>query len=107
MKSGDILRNLLEMNNISQKHAAKDLNIAVSSLSNYICNKREPDYETLKNIASYFNVTIDYLLNFRTTTTGPCHEKEMLLYIYRNLSEIEKKFFIEQGNLILRYHKKY
>ena len=54
MKFGDILRELLEENELTQKQLAQDLNIAPSTLGNYIRNIREPDFETLKIFATYF-----------------------------------------------------
>ena len=94
MKFGDILRELIETHNISQKQAANDLNIAVSTLGNYICNARQPDYETLKNIAAYFRVTTDYLLDFHTTPKKT-HGEDQLLHIYQNLSADHQQLFIE------------
>jgi len=64
MKFGDILRDLLEQHDITQKQLAKDLNIAPSTLGNYIQNLREPDFELLKKVAAYFQVSTDYLLDF-------------------------------------------
>ena len=51
MKFGDVLRELLEEQNLSQKQLAAELNISASALGNYIRNNREPDFEILKRIA--------------------------------------------------------
>ena len=48
MKFGDILRELLEEKELSQKQLAEDLNISASAVGNYVRNNREPDFETLK-----------------------------------------------------------
>lgn len=47
---------------LSQKEVADILGIPVTTLSGYENNKREPNSETLINIANYFNCSIDYLV---------------------------------------------
>ncbi len=105
MKFGDILRQLLEEHGKSQKEAAKELNIAVSTLGNYVRNIREPDYETLKSIATYFHVSCDYLLDFHTKDRLN-HQEAHLLQIFRQLSSDQQELFIEQGALFLRHNEK-
>ena len=41
---------------------ANILQITQQAYSNYENGKRQPDYETLKKIAAFFNISIDYLL---------------------------------------------
>lgn len=89
MKFGDILRELLEQQYISQKQLASNLNIAVSTLENYIRNLREPDYATLKKIAEYFNVSIDYLLDYHPDNASS-HQDRQLLQIFHSLTEEQK-----------------
>ena len=62
MKFGTVLRKLIEEHGITQKSLAAKLNLAPSTLGSYVQNTREPDFELLKKIASYFQVTTDYLL---------------------------------------------
>ncbi len=102
MKFGDILRELLDEYGISQKEAATALNLAPSTLGNYVRNVREPDYETLKIIASYFNVSIDYLLNYQCTEIKN-HEEEHLLQIFRNLDSRYRQVYLEQGVILLKH----
>ena len=63
MSFGNKLGILIEENNLTQKELAAQLNIAPSTLSSYVQNAREPDFDTLKKIAGYFNVSADYLLD--------------------------------------------
>ena len=44
MNFGNILRELLEDNDITQKQLADDLNIASTTIGNYIRGLREPDF---------------------------------------------------------------
>jgi len=62
MKFGQRLRFLRENRKLSQLELSKILNISNSTLSLYESNKRFPEPETLKKIAEFFDVSIDYLL---------------------------------------------
>lgn len=104
MKFGDILRELIEDNDLTQKQVAKDLNIAPSTLGNYIHNSREPDFNTIKMIAEYFSVTIDYLIDYRSPLTKNKNE-DKLLRIYRSLSDKNQSLLIEQGKLLIKFNK--
>ena len=64
MSFGDHLRTLLEERSMTQKELAHHLNIAPSTVGSYVQNTREPDFSTLKSLAAYFHVSIDYLLDF-------------------------------------------
>lgn len=104
MKFGDILRELIEDNDLTQKQVAKDLNIAPSTLGNYIHNSREPDFNTIKMIAEYFSVTIDYLIDYRSPLAKNKNE-DKLLRIYRSLSDKNQSLLIEQGKLLIKFNK--
>ncbi len=105
MRFGDILRNLINDRNITQKQLASDLNIAPSTLGNYIQDSREPDFQTLKDIANYFNVTVDYLIDNRSPYTKSRNEEE-LLRIYRSLSPEQQDLYLEQGKAFLKINAK-
>lgn len=99
MNFGDTLRCLIEDNDMTQKQVATKLNIAPTTLGNYVRNLREPDFETLVKLADYFNVSTDFLLN-RTYKDSISQEENRLLSIYAKLSESEKKRFIEIGKIL-------
>ncbi len=105
MKFGDILRELLEDNDITQKQLATDLNIGVTTIGNYIRGIREPDFEVLKLVATYFNVSIDYLLDFRSGITQN-HGEDELLRLYRSLPKEQQALLLDQGKVLLRHHIK-
>lgn len=102
---GDILRELLENNDISQKQLASDLNIATTTIGNYVRGVREPDFEILKLIASYFNVSTDYMLDFQSSVTKS-HNEDELLRIYRALPNDKKELLLEQSKVLMRFNKK-
>jgi len=47
---------------LTQEELASKVGITRSALSHYENNRREPDYETIRKIADFFHVTIDYLM---------------------------------------------
>ena len=61
MNFSEKLRLLIDEENITQKQFANDSNIAPSTIGGYVQGISEPDFETLKRIALYFNVSADYL----------------------------------------------
>lgn len=99
MRFGDTLRCLIEDNDITQKEVAQALNIAPTTLGNYIRNLREPDFKTLVAIANYFDVSTDFLLN-NISNRKLSNEEERLLNIYEKIPSDNKKLFLEIGKLM-------
>lgn len=69
MNFGERLSRLREEKKLTQVELAKLTEISRSRLSLYEINKREPDNDTLRKLADFFNVTTDFLLcrtNYRT-----------------------------------------
>ncbi len=105
MQFGDVLRSLLAQNQITQKQLAKSLNIAPSTLGNYIQNSREPDFEMLKEIAAYFGVSVDYLLDYHPAKSAA--REEGLVQIYHSLSPTLQTLYLEQGRLLAQLHQEH
>ncbi|MCH5316751.1 MAG: helix-turn-helix transcriptional regulator [Eubacterium sp.] len=95
MSFGNNLRTLIEERNLTQKELAKKLNIAPSTMGSYVQNTREPDFNTLKLFAEYFDVSTDYLLDHNSNQTFS-HQEDELLRIFRSLSSTQKDICIEQ-----------
>jgi transcriptional regulator with XRE-family HTH domain len=104
VKLGDILRNLMDEKWLSQKDLAIALQMSPSTLGNYIRNEREADYETIKRFAAFFDVSIDYLLNYPTKNANDTRENE-LLRIFRTLTAEQQAIYIEQGRAFLIQNK--
>lgn len=103
MALGIVLKQLLENHNISQKQMAEDLNISPSTLGNYIRCIREPDFNVLISFADYFNVSVDFLLEHKTKNSKTNSEDEdMLLHLFRNMSDINKKNFLDVGKILMK-----
>ncbi len=49
----------------SQLQVAKNIGISNTALSNYETGYREPDLETLKQLARYYDVSLDELADFK------------------------------------------
>lgn len=56
------LKELRIEKNLAQKDVADILGITVSAYSFYENGKREPNITSLKKLASFYNVTLDYLI---------------------------------------------
>jgi transcriptional regulator with XRE-family HTH domain len=76
-----------------QKQIAIDLGVSQECYSLYETGKREPDHQRLKQIAAYFDVSIDYLLDH----APPDREKTIDL---RGLSEEDKVYLRETVELM-------
>lgn len=56
------IKALRDLKGWSQEDLAERLGISRSAVGNYEQGTREPDYETLENLADTFNCTMSYLL---------------------------------------------
>lgn len=95
---------------MTQRQLAEALDLSPSALGNYIQGTREPDFSTLMRIADYFHVTTDYLLNHSVNAKNArkdiSHREELLLHIFRSLTEEQQEFYLEQGQIFLRQNRK-
>ncbi len=105
MAFGNVLRDLLCDKGMTQKELASKLNIAASTVGNYIQNSREPDFETLKQIADQFGVSVDYLLEHPSDNVNSVDE-EHLLCVYRSMTSEQREMFMEQDKAIVRLNGK-
>lgn len=106
MSFGNNLRTLIEERNMTQKELAQQMNIAPSTIGSYVQNTREPDFATLKLLAGYFDVSIDYLLDYSSGEIEN-HQEDEMLRIFRSLTEEQKNICIEQCRVfVCMNHKK-
>ena len=59
---GDRLAELRQDRQLRQKDIADYLHVSCGTISNYECGNHDPDIDTLVKLASYFNVSLDYLV---------------------------------------------
>ena len=100
MRFGEILRELMEDRDLTQRQLSADINVAAPTLGNYVRGLREPDYETLKHIAAYFGVSVDYLLDYRSEQAASRLE-DSLLRVFRQMTDEQQETFIEQGKVFV------
>ncbi len=99
MEFGRRLQLLLEEQNLKQKDLAAWLHLASSTLSGYVSGTRQPSFETLIQIATYFGVTTDYLLGssklYRHAAAPLLPKEKLLLDLYRGMTEKQKALLLE------------
>ncbi|MDE6579707.1 MAG: helix-turn-helix domain-containing protein [Ruminiclostridium sp.] len=97
MTFGEKLSDLLEERGMTQKEFARTLNIAPTTLNGYIKDKRQPDFELIKRMATVLSVSVDLLLGgngFELTA------KELsLITKLRTLSEDQQKMVYALVNI--------
>lgn len=64
---GSKLKELRTLKGVNQSELAKILNVDRSTYGKYETGDSSPDYEKLLKLASYFNVSTDYLLSNKTS----------------------------------------
>lgn len=89
----DRLKILRKQKNLTQSEIAKILNIATSTYVHYELGKRQPDFQTLKNIADFFNVSIDYLLEYEKKIDDKEEELTEILN-----KDVDKLFEVDENN---------
>ncbi len=81
--------------------------MAPTTLNGYIKNNRQPDFETIKNIASALNVSINFLLdyNYKENITLSVQEISLILKI-RKMNVYQKDIIYSLVNIINEKQKK-
>ena len=85
----DMLKFLRLRENFSQAELAKKLGVSKSTISMYEVGNRQPDFETLENIADLFNVDMNFLLDKSGTesNSGLSKTENILLNGYRKMNQ--------------------
>lgn len=94
IKLGSLIKEAITMNNLTQKEAAKKLNISPQSLSMYVNDHRTPDLQCFIAMINTFHINFDLLVKMGDVLS--LSSKDILLYFAINeLSNSEKeKLFI-------------
>ena len=100
MEFHERLRYLIDCEEIKIKDLAPKLHLAPSTLGNYVQGTREPDYDTLRRIADYFGVSIDYLLGHKSPVTD---DERQLLALFRSFTPSQRRLLLEQAELLTHY----
>ncbi len=100
MKFGDRLKLQREKQNLTREELAASLKIKYSTLANYENNVRQPDFTTLKRIASILMVSTDYLLGTQEVTENHYVDPQVALYAQEILQNPELKILFDASKKI-------
>lgn len=101
MSFGKMLAILIEERGITQKELASACSSSPSAISSYVQNDREPDYEMLKKIASYFHVTTDYLLEHNDPALK--QDEDSVRSLSRAMTPAQRALWEMQGQQIMKF----
>ena len=79
------IKNLRERRGLSREETANSLNISYQTLAKYENGQRRPDVQTLVNIAAFFEVTVDYLLDSPTIENGTINDVVIYFHIIKEI----------------------
>lgn len=98
----NVFKRLRTSSKLTQAEMALKLGVSKSTISMYENGNREPDFETLEQIADFFNVDTDYLLG-RTEKTSILPETIGHYYLNDETREIAQEVF-EKPELRSLFH---
>ncbi|GIO03438.1 hypothetical protein J5TS2_41060 [Brevibacillus halotolerans] len=101
---GSRLKQARENKRLTQIHVAKKLGISNGTLSGYERNYRDPDTETLSQLAGIYEVSLDWLIGITSSSTKETKEftsdAEQIQNILDSLPSDKRKYFLEQISII-------
>ena len=98
------LKALRKEYNISQQQLANIIGVSQQSINKYENHNVEPDIETLKAIATFFNTTIDFLVGFDESTAFT--KEDELLRLFSLMTKEQQDLYIEQGKIFAKMNNK-
>ncbi|AQY42336.1 helix-turn-helix transcriptional regulator [Bacillus thuringiensis] len=92
-----MLKKLRNSHNLTQEQLANNLSLSRSQIKNYE-NGFEPDLDALNRIATFFNVSVDVLLNRKNISVDESLNKTINIQqrIYATLNETQREEFCKQ-----------
>lgn len=104
MGISNILRQLLEERNLTQKQLAADLRIPPSTIGGYFQGTSEPDLDTVCSLADYFGCSTDYLLSHKSPKHASLKE-DRLVQIFRSMNPGQQDLAVDLCATISRHKK--
>lgn len=107
---GDRIRELRSARRMSQTELAKAIHVSQQAITKWENGKSEPSSSAIDDIANYFNVSSDYLLE-RTSekTPGKDLSKNQKLIAYSidpDISDEERKDIIEMVKIAMKNRRR-
>jgi len=89
------LKELREGKHISQQRLAIDLNVSQATISKYELGQADPDIPTIVQLAEYFHVSADYLLEISDSKQNISDSRlsdteKQLVFDFKRLDKIQK-----------------
>lgn len=109
MKIGERISELRKDRGMKQKEIARELNVAVSTVSNYETDSHEPDLTNLCKLADMLGVSTDYLLGRTDIPTNinvlkeSIHDmitKEEVIHMLEHLSKEDCAYLAKTMHLL-------
>lgn len=97
------IETLLKENGISKKKMLADLGLSINSFTNWSKRGTIPSAKVLDEIANYFGVSVDYLLEKSSDTNSP--EDAHLISLMKTLTAEEKSALENFINYLLKKRK--
>ncbi|GGK32982.1 transcriptional regulator [Caldalkalibacillus thermarum] len=94
MTFAERLKKLRKNHDLTQQKLADHLGLKRPTYAKYETGENQPDPDTLKKIADFFNVSVDYLLGRTDDPTPP--GVNTVFYDLDGLTEEEKKYLYMQ-----------
>lgn len=91
---GKVIQNKRKEKNLTQEELAKEMGVSKSSVSKWETGQTYPDIYLLPELATFFNISIDYLMGYEPQLT-----KEQIKDIYVELS---KRFGSEDFEVVFK-----
>lgn len=111
MSLGQRIKDLREELNLTQEDLGKILNVSKPTVSRYEANTNEPNTDTLKKLAEFYDVSVDYLLG-RTDMRNPYSSNSskkknkslgQIISEYRSQNDLSLKDFASKSELDYKY----
>lgn len=97
------IETLLKENGISKKKMLADLGLSINSFTNWSKRGTIPSAKVLDEIANYFGVSVDYLLEKSSDTNSP--EDARLISLIKTLTAEEKTALENFINYLIKKRK--
>ncbi len=89
------IKELREAKHLSQQRLSFELNVSQATISKYELGQTDPDIQTIKNIAAYFHVSTDYLLEMSDSKQNISDSRlsdteKQLIFDFKRLDEMQR-----------------
>lgn len=108
------LKKLRKERGLNQAAIAQVLNISVSAYGNYELDQREPNIESLKKLADFYNVSVDYIIgrdlhpsSYNNLTEEDKQNGATISSPYNNFSEADIEWFELKSEILEAHSEEY